>query len=419
MVRRLVGWLCLLFGVHESVAAQRMATPTVLAPGSEISVTLVTFGLGEEVFERFGHNALLFHDAYTLQDSAYHWGLFSFEQPGFLARFLSGNTNYWMGAVDARQLLESERRAGRLITLQRLNLTPAQAVALRDFVRWNSLDEHKYYRYDYFRDNCSTRLVDAIDRVVGSALKRQASGVRTQLSYRRESVRLTEGDAPVQAGIDIALGRPADALLTEWQSFFIPMRFRDAARTMKIPGANGEEVPLVWDEVSIPPVGVTPIAEAVESPRLAWRYSVVGCLLATIVVLLRVLTERRREAAWWLAAVGALWSLVCGLLGVILLLAWLATRHVFWAYNENVLLLTPFSLALVVLIPSALLYRKGERAARIVAGLVAAMGVFALILAIVPGGQESRAVVALLLPAQLAIAWAMSRSRTVPKTLHG
>ena len=201
--------------------------------GSNITVTLVTFGLGQEVFERFGHNALWFHDATTLQDSAYHWGLFSFGEPGFLLRFLTGDTNYWMGAVDARLLVESERSKGRPVTLQRLNLTPAQAVQLREFVRWNALDEHKFYRYDYFGDNCSTRLRDALDGVLGGAIRRATDTVLTSTSYRRESLRLTDGDAPVQAGIDVALGRPADVPLTQWQSFFIPMRLRDAVRDRK------------------------------------------------------------------------------------------------------------------------------------------------------------------------------------------
>jgi hypothetical protein len=400
------------FALPASARAQRASAPSALLPGSEIEVTLVTFGVGEEVFERFGHDALIFHDAITNQDIAYHWGLFNFNDPGFYTRFLTGDTRYMMGAVDARALLESERRTGRPITLQRLNLTPAQALSLRDFVRWNARDENKYYRYDYFRDNCATRLRDALDRTVGGAIRRATDTVRTKLTYREESVRLTEGDAPVQAGIDVALGLPADATLSEWDSFFIPMRLRDALRTMQVRGANGESIPLVWKEIVVPPVaGATPIAEAAVAPSLAPRYLVLGLVLAAIVVTLRIMAITRRSAAWGLALLGGAWSLLCGLIGVILLLAWLATRHAFWASNENVLLLTPLSLLLVGLIPAAILSRRGERAARMTAALVAAFGLVAALLSIIPGGQNNLAIVALLLPVHLAIAWALALPR--------
>ena len=415
IARRLAGSLVLLFVILGRAVAQTppvYATTVAPVPGSQITVTLVTFGLGEEVFERFGHNALWFHDASTLQDVAYHWGLFSFNEPGFLVRFLTGDTKYWMGAVDVRELIEFERRRGRPITLQRLNLTPAQALRLREFVRWNALDENKYYRYDYFGDNCATRLRDALDHALGGAIRQATGTVRTTLSYRRESVRLTDGMAPVQAGIDIALGRPADVPLTEWESFFIPMRLRDAVRGIRIPGPDGVDVPLVAQEQIVPlPPETKPIPELAIAPSLTPRFAVLGLLLGALVVVLRVMMLTRRSAAWGLALFGSAWSLLCGVLGVVLLFAWIATKHVFWAWNENVLLLTPLSLALVLLIPAAVLSGRRERAARMIASIVALLGVVAAVHAIVPGGQENGAVVALFLPVHLALAWALALPR--------
>ena len=415
IARRVAVSLVLLATIPGRAAAQ---TPPAAAavvspvPGRQITVTLVTFGLGEEVFERFGHNALWIHDGSALQDSAYQWGLFSFDEPGFLVRFLTGDTKYWMGAEDARLRIAFERSRGRPITLQRLNLTTAQALLLREFVRWNALEKNKFYRYDYFGDNCSTRLRDALDHALGGAIRRATDTARTALSYRRESLRLTNGDAPVQLGIDIALGRPADVLLTQWESFFIPMRLRDAVRFMRVPGPDGVAVPLVSQEQIVQvPVDAKPITEAAVAPRLAPRYLVLGVLLGALVVVLRVMMLTRRSAAWGLALFGSAWSLLCGVLGVILLLAWIATKHVFWASNENVLLLTPFSLALVMLIPTAVLSERRERATRMVASIVALLGIVAGVLAIVPGGQENRAVVALLLPVHLALGWALALPR--------
>ncbi len=387
-------------------------------PGSELTVTLVTLGQGEEVFERFGHNALWFHDRVTGADVAYQWGLFSFAEPHFIERFLSGENHYWMGGEDARQLIESSRRGGRPVTLQRLNLTPLQRVRLLDFVRWNAREENKYYRYDYFQDNCSTRLRDALDMAVGGAIKQRYDTARTALTFRGESLRLTDGDKPVETGIDIALGRPADAPITAWQSFFIPMRLRDALRSVTIAGADGAPVPIVADERAIlPPPGPNVLHEETNVPVRGWRYLLSGLVLAAVIVALRIMMLTRRSAAFALALLGAGWSLLCGLLGVVLLLAWFATRHVFWASNENLLLLSPLSLLLVVLVPAAVLRNRFVSAARVTAGLVGALSLFALLLVLVPGGEQSQ-VVALFLPVHLALAWALAlprRSRESPR----
>jgi hypothetical protein len=387
-----------------------VVAPAAAAPvaGSELTITLITFGVGSAVWERFGHNALWIHDARTGRDIAYNWGKFDFEQPGFYRRFLTGDTKYWIDGDDAYALVMAEHDAGRPITLQTLNLTPAQALALRDFVERNALEENRYYRYDYFRDNCSTRLRDALDRALGGALRAATDTVHTALTYRSESLRLTDGDAPIQAGIDVALGRPADAPLTAWESFFIPMRLRDAIRIMNVPGADGAPVPLVASErVMAPSAGAPGVVEPRSAPDHTQRNLFVGVGLAALLMLFRLLSRSQRWATWVVALLGMAWSLLCGTLGVVLLLAWVATKHVFWAQNENLLLLSPISLAVVILVPAALLAGRAVRRARIVVGIVAALGVVALVLSLMPGTQPTREIVALVLPTHLALAAAL------------
>jgi hypothetical protein len=390
------------------------------AAGKGLAVTLITFGVGQEVWERFGHNALWIHDESAGTDIAYNWGLFDFEQPDFVKRFLTGDTHYWMAGEEALRMVSNYRSIGRAATLQRLNLTPAQAARLRDFVQNNAREENKYYRYDYFRDNCSTRLRDALDLALGGALRAATDTMRTPLTYRSESVRLTDGDLPIETGIDLALGRPADVPLTAWESFFVPMRMRDGLRRVTVPGPNGAMVPLVTDEQVIPPTpGTVEFKEAPVSPDLTPRCLITGVLLALLVFVLRIMMYSRRAAAWGLALFAAAWSLLSGALGVILLLAWFTTRHVFWAYNENVLIVSPLSLLLVVLAPAALLSARGVGKARVIAWLVAGQGLVAVVLALQPGGQDNQALVALFFPVHLALAWALSkplpvREKTTP-----
>ena len=313
--------------VVRTVTPPAAAAATPVAPQA-LTVTLVTFGIGPAVWERFGHNALWIHDGEAGTDIAYNWGLFDFEQPGFFRRFLTGDTKYWMAGEDAFAMISAYQSAGRSVTLQTLNLTPEQARTLNDLVLRNAREENKYYRYDYYRDNCSTRLRDVMDRALGGAMRRATDTIRTTLTYRGESVRLTEGDIPIQAGIDIALGRPADAPLSAWESFFIPMRLRDAARIVRIPRAGGETVPLVASERLIAPSeAVARVVEARTPPDHSRRNLIVGAVLAAFVVVLGLLMRAHRWAAWMVALLGAGWSLLCGTLGVVLVLAWVATKH--------------------------------------------------------------------------------------------
>jgi hypothetical protein len=116
----------------------------------------------------------------------------------------------------------------------------------------------------------------------------------------------------------------------------------------------------------------------------------------------------RRGAAWGLALFGMLWSLAGGIIGTLLLYMWLFTRHVFWAWNENLLLLSPLALLLVVFLPAALLRSRAVRRTRVITFILAMLGVLALLLALLPGGQANLAIVALVLPVQLALAWALT-----------
>jgi hypothetical protein len=397
------------------VRAPNAATPAP-EPGSELEITLMTFGLGQEVFERFGHNALWIHDAANGTDVAYNWGLFSFRQPHFLQRFLTGDTKYWMGGEDANVMIAQYQSLGRPITLQRLNLTPAQRLALRDFIRWNEQGDNRYYRYDYFRDNCSTRLRDALDHALGGKLRAAMDTVVTPFTYRRESVRLTDGDRPIQTGIDIALGRPADVPLTVWESFFIPMRLRDAVRDLTLPiGPNGAPVRLVAEERHVAPFpGTALVPELETAPRLVWRLLIVGVVLAATLAAIRIMAMSRRGAAWGFTLVASVWSLLCGVIGVIIVLAWTMTRHVFWSWNENLFQVSPLSLALVVLVPLALLHGRATRAARVVAAGVLLLSAFGLLLSIIPGGQENRAIAALFFPVHLVLAWAIAQPQVQP-----
>ena len=393
------------------VAGAQNTPPTTESPQRTASVPrvyLITVGLGQEVWEKFGHNALWFVDDATGLDEAYNWGVFDFNQPHFLQRFLTGDTKYWVEQYPGRLLIDYYRRSDRTVVVQRLNFTPAQTERALAYSRWNARNENKFYRYDYFRDNCSTRVRDVIDRALGGALKTATSTTRTRYTYKSESVRLTDDLKFTQLGIYTALGEPADRELSLWELMFIPMRMRDVIRAQRVVGANGTSQPLVTQERVL--YESRAHHERATAPRLWLAYLVIGLLLGAEFAAVGGVRNRPRLSDRVFRVEVVVWSVLTGLLGLVLLLAWTTTRHVFWYRNENLLVLSPLALWLALVVILSFRRPRYARAAVTTASVIALLAVLALAAKLIPGfTQQNVALIVLVLPAQLAIAAGLRR----------
>lgn len=404
-------------------AAQPGPPPALRAPADTVAaaglrVYLLTFGPGDAIWERFGHNAIWVHDEASGTDLAYNWGIFDFRQPGFLRRFLVGDPLYSTEAFPAQAMTEFYAQSDRSTWMQELALPAEQRVALRDFVEWNARPENKLYRYDYFRDNCSTRVRDALDRALGGALRRALADT-TELTYRSESLRLMAGLIPAYAGMDVALGEPADRPLTRWEAGFIPMRLRDAVRTVRVPDGRGGVRPLVASERELY-TARRPAEDATPPLRLPW-FLLFGVGVAALIVFLTRRAERGgRGARRGVATLGAASGALDGIFGLVLTLAWAATSHFAWYRNENLFQFSPIALFLAVAFPLALRARASERsmrAARRLTAALAALSVLGFLIQVLPGFDQSNgSIIAAAMPVHLALAWAawrLTRSRFV------
>jgi hypothetical protein len=394
-------------------------------PGSELTVTLLTMGVGEQVWEQFGHNALWFHverPAYMggPVDVVYNWGIFDSSQPYFIPHFLQGRMLYSMGGYPYQETLIEYRQRDRAVWAQELDLTNAQKIALRDFVIWNSQPQNTYYRYDYFRDNCSTRVRDALDRVLGGVIRATYSGQKTPYTYRSETLRLTKRGPLLATGIDIGLGRPADHQLSAYEDMFLPMRLRDDIRGLRVSDGNGGTHPLVKSERML--LGTVSHQEAEAPPHWTPLFLTIGVLLGMLFALVGWRAARGSAAARYAAGtLFALFSFVAGFLGIILTLLWTITDHTFAYRNENLLLFNPLWLALAVLAPMTAVKGRLSRATQWLTFLLAGLGVIALLLHLLRLSRESNGeIIALALPPMLALAWAVyhgtahSRRMAVP-----
>jgi hypothetical protein len=372
--------------------------------GANVTISLLTMGTGPQVWELFGHDALLIHDNLTGRDTVFNWGVFNFNQPGFIRRFLKGTMWYAMGGDPLDLQLLNYRYLNRTVVAQELDLTAAQRDSIMHQIQWYARPENVNYRYDYYQDNCATRVRDIIDNAIDGQMHAKA-GSLTGTSYRWHSLRLMQGNIPIMLGVDIGLGRPADRDLTKWQTMFLPRQLHDFVATLQIRDSAGGMRPLVKRETVLFRATRPPEPNV---PPVLWPWLLIaGLVVAGIFVWLGGQAAKGGRAASVVAAlIVSIWALAAGLLGILLTLLWAVTDHVFAHANENLLLFNPLWLVLAVLaIPALWTGRKSAPFRRWAFGL-AGLAALALVAHVVRlSAQENLAVICLALPPALAIAW--------------
>jgi hypothetical protein len=366
--------------------------------GAEYRISVLTAGPGKEVWELWGHNMIRVRNDRTGEDLVYNWGMFSFAQEGFVTRFLMGRMNYWMAAEETARTLWLYRRRDRTMIEQLLDLTPAQRVELVTFLHWNAEEANRYYRYDYYVDNCSTRLRDALDQALGGALRRATLGAESGTTFRNETRRLSAHEFPLYTGLMLGLGPFTDRPLDRWDEMFLPGKVTERLRELRMPGADGATIPLVALEDTL--YLSTSFPEHVPAPRKIPLYLGLGLLVAAS--LLGAAWSGRK---WIFLAVGGLVALVTGLGGSLLLFLMGFTDHSVTYGNENAFLLSFLALLLAAVLRPAIHGREGAR--RLASALaLAIMGIAlcAVLIKVTPfGRQDDWELIALLLPIDLAL----------------
>src|SRR5260221_842723 len=169
----------------------------------------MTFGPGDHPFFKFGHDAILVRDHTSGVDRVYNFGTFRFDSPGLIGEFLKGRLVYWLSVSSLPVTMASYERETRTILRQELALPPAEKQVLRVRLEENARPDKREYKYDYFLDNCSTRVRDAIDRATEGAL-REASRAPGRLTLREQALRMTADALPLYLALDLVLGGATD-----------------------------------------------------------------------------------------------------------------------------------------------------------------------------------------------------------------
>jgi len=364
-------------------AAERISLPEVSPGASE--AWLVTFGPGEIYWERFGHNAIWLREPAAGIDHTFNFGFFDFDQEDFLLKFARGRMLYFSVAQSASREFEFYQQENRDIRIQKLGLSPTQYRQLRDYLVNEIKPENRNYRYDYYLNNCSTRIRDALDIAFDGALSSRTKTIPANLNFRDQTRRLTQMQFWYYLGLELGLGYPVDREVSRWDEMFIPMVVADELAAMSLEtGTTGNSLVTV-DQMLFKTTNPEPSA----APASTWlRYLALGLLVTGLAWL-----SGKFMPPVWLAGLTQAWILISTTIGLLLAVLWLFTDHEVASVNANLLLFNP--LVIVALVPK--LRRVG--ALLLVFGIVVAY-----VLLLLPKQQYNIDVLVLLTPINLAVA---------------
>ena len=392
-------------------------------PGEELKIYVVTIQPGDAVFEKFGHNAIWVQDAYAppaYADTLYHWGIFEFNGMRFFVKYARGEMDYMMAGfpgVEMADQLRYYQGQNRSIWTQELNLTPAQRIKLRDFLRWNEQPENATYRYNYYTDNCSTRVRDAIDLAVDGELKKQLEGKPSGTTFRWHTRRCTRSDLFWYSALHTVLGPATDKPIDQWQECFLPPKLRDHLNTIMVKDANGQDVPLVKDERILNQSSRPPEADA--PPNWFVQFLLAGVVIAAIFVALERWARQKRAGRFFFALVTTLVTALVGIGAFISLWFWLGSDHRAAWRNESLLAWSPLALPLAFLIP--VLWRNWPRARKtavVLALVIAATTILCVLLSPI-GPQNNYEPLAFIVPVNFALAWCIQHQAQLARCAFG
>ena len=210
-----------------------LTTPTQAQYNRDsLQISLLTASPGTEVYERFGHTALRVIEKGGKLDLIFNYGLFSFDTPNFIYRFVKGETDYQLGINQMPYFAMEYAMRGSRVTEQVINISPLEAENVLRALQENYLPQNRIYRYNFFFDNCSTRPRNILEKNIEGEIQYFNPGNET--TFREMVYRMTDKTSWLSFGIDLTFGEKADRPITYRQEMFLPEILEQAFETARI-----------------------------------------------------------------------------------------------------------------------------------------------------------------------------------------
>ena len=320
--------------IFSFVSTANCQLPTDSLQNAQLKISLLTCGSGEDLYSVYGHSAIRVVDFLRGTDVVYNYGTFNFGDPDFYLKFTRGKLLYYVNDEQFQGFMNMYLQDGRSVYEQVLNLNPADAKAVNEYLINNLKEENKYYKYDFLFDNCSTRLKDVFSQTFGNRFRLghiiadDSMSFRTVLNYYERNIHWE------RLGINLLLSNRVDDKMTNEQSTFLPDYLMRAFAVSTLDGS-----PIVKETTQLLPEKNNSNSTTNEPKLYAW------------LLLLGVLIISFSPMKKCLIYFDVLFFLVLGLLGCFMLFMWFGTEHIVCAWNRNLLWAFPLHVVFAFLIP--------------------------------------------------------------------
>lgn len=294
---------------------------------NRLRISLLTCTPGEELYATFGHSALRVIDSNAVTDIVYNYGTFDFSDKDFYIKFVRGKLLYCLSVEEFQNFKAQYIFENRGITEQVLTLTEEESAALRHALNENLKEENRFYNYDFFLDNCTTRLRDIIEKIK-KPVPLLPSVMPTIYTFRNAIHQYLNANKNYwsKLGIDLLLGARTDAVMTPRQQQFLPDNLMFAIDSCT-------NIQLVQAKASV------------YAPENFLRSSIaITPMMASIIisVLVMALSFSKRLALKKIySGFKFLLFFLIGMLGILLLFMWWGTDHSMTKNNYNLIWALP------------------------------------------------------------------------------
>ena len=301
-----------------------------LSPQAEISI--ITCAPGNDLYSTFGHSAIRIKDPAFRMDNVYNYGTFNFETPNFYVKFVRGQLDYMLSVAPYRYFVMSYMNENRWIKEQILDLSAAQKNKVYSYLEKNALPENKYYRYDFFYDNCATRVKDVIKDVLKDDLILPETVTKEGETFRDLTHIYLAGKDWERFGTNLALGRPTDKIINTEEATFIPDYLYLAFDKAKIKTDGIEKSVIKESKMLFEP------KNRIETTGFFFTPIIIFSLVLFFVLLMTYFEKRTKR--YYLLFDKTLFFIV-GFIGIVILFLWFGTEHIAVVNNLNIIWAMP------------------------------------------------------------------------------
>ena len=321
-----------LFSVSITLFAQKIT----LSENAEISI--LTIGPGQQLYDSFGHSAFRIKDPTQNIDVVYNYGTYDFDTPNFYLKFAQGKLMYQLAFNNYTPFYNYYVRQNRWIKEQILNVSPSEKQAMFDFLLNNAKPENKDYKYDFLFDNCATRIRDVMVSILGDELIYTDDYITEEYTFRELIQKNVYWNSWGSFGMDVAIGAVVDRNATTWQYQFLPQYVFEGAANASITEGNTSHDLVKQTNVIFKSTKNEVSTNFLLSPL--FTFSILGLLII-------IITYRDFKKGTRSRYLDGILFFTTGIIGVLLLLLWVATDHSTTATNYNLLWAFPLSLLFV------------------------------------------------------------------------